>query len=523
MSSLFDANLTAASKEWVIAPKPKPGRKPKKDLSAPAKPEADAFYRAAQRAFRERKQSQLAELQARVQSYEQGEIERNVALQHIAKRLKEENEALRAENYLLKEKLVKSGLAPPTHTDNEKKRLSRDDTLISIPSSKRAKATIGHPSTNAPLTLSLSFSHSPPSTVSSPDSSGSSDNTCSPLPSYDLQPDSLHSHLMDFPSTKPSQDDGTCFPTFDCGFCSEDTPCMCRELVTQQVAHTTNYNPVNLPSILQSSNNIQLNTAPTPSSGCILENLPPYQPPVPLRRRPASSNVNTVFTVAPPPPQVLPANCSGDPSNCMACADDAFGKAFCLAIEESVASRVPCADCPCSSDLTSLSCDQPSAPDCCGRDASQCNCRNSASFGSYPNPLSEGSNPETMPTNDAWRQIKSHPNVSFTDLTLLAEVVARRSKCTGPRVVIEPALGSITPERITSPPAVNLPIEQDPIVLTDPHAHYREKERTRSSGASSSPRLVPQDVLIKCGRQRVREVQTDAVRAALRLLDAKFT
>ncbi len=60
---------------------------------------------AAQRAFRERKQSQLAELQARVQSYEQGEIERNVALQNIAKKLKDENEQLRRENEALKDEL----------------------------------------------------------------------------------------------------------------------------------------------------------------------------------------------------------------------------------------------------------------------------------------------------------------------------------------------------------------------------------------------------------------------------------
>lgn len=58
---------------------------------------------AAQRAFRERKQSQLAELQARVEQYERGEIERNVALQAAAKRLKEENDALKKENAELKQ------------------------------------------------------------------------------------------------------------------------------------------------------------------------------------------------------------------------------------------------------------------------------------------------------------------------------------------------------------------------------------------------------------------------------------
>jgi hypothetical protein len=53
-------------------------------------------HSAAQRAFRERKQSQLADLQARLTQYEQGEIERNVALQNVAKKLKDENERLKS-------------------------------------------------------------------------------------------------------------------------------------------------------------------------------------------------------------------------------------------------------------------------------------------------------------------------------------------------------------------------------------------------------------------------------------------
>ena len=78
--------------------------------SIPSTNEAVLLYltphRAAQRAFRERKQSQLAELQARIQQYEQGEIERNVALQSVAKRLKEENDTLREENMTLKAKVA---------------------------------------------------------------------------------------------------------------------------------------------------------------------------------------------------------------------------------------------------------------------------------------------------------------------------------------------------------------------------------------------------------------------------------
>ena len=133
---------------------------------------------------------------------------------------------------------------------------------------------------------------------------------------------------------------------------------------------------------------------------------------------------------------------------------------------------------------------------------------------------------ETIPCDAAWRQIKSHPNAAFTDLSLLAEVVARRSKCTGPRVEITPAPGAITPERGLSPglslPPFAQPFDSQSIILTDPHAQYHERQRSRGNGTASPPQLVPQDVLVKCGRQRVREVMADGVRDALRLLDASF-
>ena len=49
-------------------------------------------------------------------------------------------------------------------------------------------------------------------------------------------------------------------------------------------------------------------------------------------------------------------------------------------------------------------------------------------------------------------------------------------------------------------------------------------DRERTGAPSPSLQLVPQEVLVQCGRQqRVREVHADAVRDALRLLDAKFS
>jgi AP-1-like factor len=243
----------------------------------------------------------------------------------------------------------------------------------------------------------------------------------------------------------------------------------------------------------------------------ILKKLPAYQAPIPLRRRAVASNFNSLFPVSTFMQQHFAASsatCSGDPANCMACADDSFGQAFCAAIGESVATTPLCDGCPCHANAPSGNGGCCSGPTKCAlheRDASHAS--NAAG-----RPFSG-----TIPTNHAWRQLKSHPNVAFADLSLLADVVARRSKCTGPRVVISPALGSVTPERVNSPPDNHQQAGSDKF-MTDPHTHHHGSEM-----GGSLPRLIPQELLIECGRQRVREVRADAVRDALHLLDAKFS
>ncbi|THV04835.1 hypothetical protein K435DRAFT_835116 [Dendrothele bispora CBS 962.96] len=473
-----------ASKEWVIQPKPKPGRKPKKDPAA-SNPVEDSDgkgrrvqNRAAQRAFRERKQSQLAELQARVQSYEQGEIERNVALQSIAKRLKEENEVLRRENNLLRERIAALEQDQQSSRTNGKR--WRDDSPSSVSSISA--------STSAPR------KPSPPSMASSPDSNASSEAPFSPIPMEAHLSSSTIPNIIDLSSTTKSDsfDTHSVFRGFGCGFCTEGTPCVCREAF--QAPADVVAPPLKVEAYEQPAPPALIRIG-SPSPPSVLDNLPAYQPPVPLRRKTVSTseNTNSVFPAA-TVPQSRP-TCSGDPSNCMACADDSFGKAFCAALGKSIASQSSVCPCPpdFSADPVVISLDG-------STDSSQ-------------------RDDETIPTDDAWRQLKSHPNVAFSDLALLADVVARRSKCTGPRVVISPAPGTVTPERVASPTA---PLtDTEAVLLTDPHAHYHEKERARSS--ESPPRLVPQEVLVKCGQDRVREVQAAGVRDALRLLDSKFS
>ncbi|KAJ6610103.1 hypothetical protein B0H10DRAFT_1954144 [Mycena sp. CBHHK59/15] len=498
-----------ASKEWVIQPKPKPGRKPKKDLAPVPKDEEQVDCkgrrvqnRAAQRAFRERKQSQLADLQARVQSYEQGEVERNVALQNIAKRLKEENESLRRENALLKDKISKAEQEYDIPRENGRKRWRDHSPSSSVTSTQRKKYKANHDlqDTHVPRFSHSYMSSSPQSMVSSPSSHTSSDTRFSSVP-FDSQPDAFSAF-----SSNLKPESGS-FPPFDCGFCSEDTPCVCRDVFqhTSAVAdHKIDVTPMR--SIVLGS--------PPPDETSILDNLPPYQPAVPLRLRPrGTTQSNTIFQVSSPSqPTNTSMNCSGDPSNCAACADDSFGKAFC----EKISALPLCEDCPYTSDSIGEA-----GPSSLSQNMPLPHPRPPLAVPTPSLPASSflRTDAETIPTNDAWRRLKSHPNIAFTDLDMLADVVARRTKCTGPRVRLSPSPGVSTSDSIDPPVAAGTSSEQ-PILLTDPHAHFREKERVR---ASTSPPRTQEDILVKCGHRRVREVQADAVRDALRLLDAKFS
>lgn len=474
-----------------------------------------------------------------MQQYEQGEIERNVALQNIAKRLKEENEKLRKENLLLKDKLSQTEQECKGLRDVVKKRLREDSfsqspaPQLEAPLRKKPRLTTDALNTLSQVTAVPPSYLSSPSSVSSPEPS--SHDSFSPIPTLSpgrdapiyTQGSSLGNIFDLITSSKQDMfEPGGSMDTFDCGFCNENTPCVCRELAQQVSAQTVpslKEEAPEPPTIVRLDVPSQFTL--TPSS--ILENLPAYQPAVPLKRRTTTTTVNSIFPITAAPRDLtrrVEASCSGDPSNCLACADDPFGKAFCAAISKSVASTTPCGNCPgrCGEHKAGTGCC--GNPVACGGDTTI----SPSAVSSYPPEAGASKSAisqETIPCNDAWKQIKLHPNATFADLELLAEVVARRSKCTGPRVEISPAPGTITPERGLSPsiPPSSLPrAEEDnqSIVLTDPHANYHAKQREFT--VESLSRTTTQEIVVSCGRSRVREVQADGVREALRILDSKY-
>ena len=461
-------------------------------MSSSIFPRSDLIFcsRAAQRAFRERKQSQLAELQARVQSYEQGELDKTVGLQKIAKHLKEENDKLRQENRALQTKLaqMENMNKDCSSVEKDKKRWRDGDSPSSASHSQspvKKKSRAGSSTSNYPCppAFSQTYLPSPSSLVSTPDSN-EMNSRFSALPG--------DSHI-DLDSTLFSQSDfkgpaANIHPLlpFGCGFCDEGAVCVCRDIVTSQAVDITSPE-VKLDAV--SSSPIELpvrNDSTTHGNLSILDNLPEYQPPVPLKRRLGGTSVNSVFHVQPAPISrdsgsgISGATCSGDPSNCIICVDDSFGKAFCTAITTSA--RHGFDGFP-----------GQFRENCC-KNGSRCDaCPSRSSFTSDAAVASSSS--EFIPTNDAWQKLKAHPNVDFADLSLLAEVVGSRTKCAGPQLVV------------SSTPSTEMRGER---TSADRH------------GGDSPIRLVDEKILLECGRRRIRQVHMDGVQEALRMLDAKF-
>jgi len=434
-------------------------------------------------------------------------MERSVALQAVAKRLKEENEILRKENQELQEKLVqiqqnKQSVEPITVIDGDKKRWRDHSATPERSSSPPAKKSRFEPDDGFYSSVSYQASHlpSPSSMVSTPEASGGLDPQFSGL-SYEPS-GSLDSTLNHFTAISPERklrnEPLPAFSSFGCGFCSSDAICVCGDMMVQQVVE-----PPHLAAPVSGNKSSTCSGSSVHIQGrmpgSILDNLPEYQPPVPLRRRTVTTQVNTIFPIkAPPKPPAEVPNCSGDPSNCSACADDNFGKAFCSAMGTSTAACGSCNDCP-----RNFGCDM--GEKCCKMSKPEA----CSSRGFQPIDIEDSAS--LMPTNEAWRKIKDHPNVEFSDLALLADVVASRTACSGPRFVF-----SSQPERLGNG-------------LLEPEVDIHVgggKEETGSRAADeqrSSLRLIPEEVLVECGRRNMRRVHTDGVREALRLLDAKFS
>ncbi|BGP15032.1 hypothetical protein JCM10213v2_002987 [Rhodosporidiobolus nylandii] len=488
-------------KEWVVPPRPKPGRKSTKSEAEQAK----AAGRTSQKAFRERRQEYVTELEEKVRSLEAGEGEKCVFFQQQAQKAKMETAALRTENDGLRKVIEQlrrelDGGKGRGGKDKGKGRAAPvdfDEPALAGPSKRprrsaavRAQAVVASASSSSPLPIPPADSPlpalSPPSTVTSTSSA------------Y------VHSPLNDFHPVGPASPH---VHAGRCGFCPSDSDCFCAQ-IGYNIAPTPTAAPISLASPvvkIEDPDDLFFSEAA-------------YEPAVPLRLRKTEAKPAPVWaiqSIAPvaAAPSAKPALCNGDPSNCPACSDDPFGKAFCNALSTTVCSTSPCANCPGNCSNRRMPTPPPDVTDeetalfesltdlpCCG-DPALCGsltCKpagEASAVGSetteiemLPKTVQPGvRTADTVPCNEAWTALKAHPNIAFADLQMLADVVAKRTHCGGPVASTPP------PPPSTSAPA----------------SDFR-------------PELVPQAQLqcsIDAGTRKRLTVERGAVNEALDILD----
>ncbi|GAA5927530.1 uncharacterized protein JCM15063_005926 [Sporobolomyces koalae] len=597
------------SKEWVVPPRPKPGRKSTKPLPEPK----SVAPKVSQKACRERRQEYVVELEEKVRQLEAGEGDKCVFYQQQAQRSKAESTTLLAENDQLRREIDKlrkevealralrstagsersaigaavkpktralpvefdTETTPPVSSSKRPRRSAavRAQAVVvaatggsspgasggSSSSMSRRLSTSSHTSNHTSPSTSYK-SHSPPAYPSHPHAAP----VFAPSPLNDLHPASpATASLLSPPVSSSIQFNASSRGHQNsCGFCATSTDCLCAEIgyeYTSSAATPSNPNPV--PA---------LSTIATPRDPIVDDDVPfanetTYEPAVPLRFSSNRSKVQSVWRIDPPAEQqqqqiktkldtvVAVAEkvlCSGDPSNCPACSDDPFGKAFCTTLAATVCST-PCANCPgnCVSRSSSRIPTPPpdkhlplplppppptSAPPtvidaeeaalfesltdlpCCGdpelcgsltcQPASTSTGPSNADTVLLPRSVEPGVRTvETVPCNEAWTVLKAHPNIAFANLQMLAEVVSKRTHCSGP----------------VASPTIPAPVNSSTTTTTT-ISNGSLSSSTSSSSSTTRPQLVPQSTLqcqIDAGVRKRLTVERGAVNEALEMLD----
>jgi hypothetical protein len=210
------------SKEWVLPPRPKPGRKPSADTPATKR---KAQNRAAQRAFRERRATRVAELEAKLSEVEKEKDVNELNYKNIVNKLQVENKVLTKSLNDLKAEFTKL-----------KQSLAVQPNSIGFNGPSPAIYSNGQVSAPSPLNF---FKPSPPSGISqeykfpeqrqpqqiSPQPRQIQPQLLRQSPSQPMSPAVIKSPLESQPSSKTSLSSNF----DDCGVCDEDD-CICAQV-----------------------------------------------------------------------------------------------------------------------------------------------------------------------------------------------------------------------------------------------------------------------------------------------------
>lgn len=244
------------SREWVLPPRPKPGRKPSVDTPALKR---KAQNRAAQRAFRERRATRVQELEAKLLEVEKEKEVKEMGLVSTINKLKFENLFLLKSVDQLKNEFAQFrallGQTAPSQSGNSppKRALLRDSSpgyAADVSQSAQhllnfAKLSpVNHNQLELPASLQYSVQQILPAPLAD-----------SPPLALLFRP-AQHRHLLASPASsgntpqrprsKPAPADNN--PDFDCGVCLKDQ-CLCEEVgIKEKHVDLTDFTP--MPAVL---------------------------------------------------------------------------------------------------------------------------------------------------------------------------------------------------------------------------------------------------------------------------------
>lgn len=285
-SSSNSAQLSLTSKQWVIPPRPKPGRKPATD-TPPTKRKAQ--NRAAQRAFRERRAARVGELEEQLKQIEEENEQEQETLKFKVDKLEQEVEQYqkelarwvdrcrRLETELATFKNASTSNSKPVSPNQNEPDVTGNDTSIgcgnctietrcqciddafAVMDGNGAAATPNHQYEKRP--------HSPSQVA---------------LGEKRIKLELKESMEIDFtaayaskppPAARVENHSPTSAVADPCGFCSDGTPCICAEVAAEQEQQSqTNNNTI---SMISRATPRQLDQfTPPPSEGDVSYPMP---------------------------------------------------------------------------------------------------------------------------------------------------------------------------------------------------------------------------------------------------------
>ncbi|EXJ93984.1 hypothetical protein A1O1_02377 [Capronia coronata CBS 617.96] len=282
--------LSLTSKEWVIPPRPKPGRKPATD-TPPTKRKAQ--NRAAQRAFRERRAARVGELEEQLKQIEDENEHEQQLLKDTIEKLEKELEQYRADlaNWVDRCRRLESELASlkairsspgksgaVTPTQGKESPAAGPDTIDNAVGcgnctletrcqciDEAFTAMGGEPATSTHQHEKRPHSPAP----------GESEKRIKVEPKESLEIDFTAVYAPKvLPSVTRVEDRSPTSAVADpCGFCSDGTPCICAEMAAEQ-EQAQNQSPAR-PAGLAANHPRQIDQfTPPPSEGDVSISLP---------------------------------------------------------------------------------------------------------------------------------------------------------------------------------------------------------------------------------------------------------